>query len=116
MSKQLFLAQDFITNTSYANVYKVFEGDKNKIPCCNVKVSKSQIFANFGPMKFVTKLFHLTWEKKVKRRIGHGKSGKKKVNLGVLRMNIYISGGYPNHAWTQLMDVRRCLWYFYTCH
>jgi hypothetical protein len=26
---------------------------------------------------------------------------KKKENLGVLRMNLYVSRGHPNHAWTQ---------------
>jgi uncharacterized UBP type Zn finger protein len=87
------------------------------------KVSKTQISKNFGTsiehsphwillfslsqvkkidtleayIKFGTKLFHLTWEKRVKCKACHGKKIKKKVNLGVLM----FQRGYPNHAWTQ---------------
>jgi hypothetical protein len=37
MSKQLFWPKIFITNILYANVYKMYECDKNQMPYCNVK-------------------------------------------------------------------------------
>jgi hypothetical protein len=50
MSKQFFWAQDFATNTLCANVYNMCEYDKNQMPYCNFKNSKSQISKNFGPL------------------------------------------------------------------
>jgi len=37
MSKQIFLSKIFTKNTLCANVYKVYECDKNQMPYCNVK-------------------------------------------------------------------------------
>ncbi len=47
MFEQLFLAQDFITKTSYANVYNVSKCDKNKMPYYNVKSFKKSNFWEF---------------------------------------------------------------------
>jgi hypothetical protein len=45
-------------------------------------------------IKFETKLFHLTLEKKVKCKTSNGKI-KKKVNLGILGVNPYGSKVVP---------------------
>jgi hypothetical protein len=45
-------------------------------------------------IKFETKLFHLTLEKRVKCKTNDGKM-KKKVNLGVLGVNPYGSNVVP---------------------
>jgi hypothetical protein len=45
-------------------------------------------------IKFGTKLFHLTWEEKVKCKTCHEKNDKK-VNLGILKMSLYVSNGVP---------------------
>jgi hypothetical protein len=44
-----FWPKIFTTNTLYVNVYKIYECDKNQMPCYNVKSFKSQISGNFGP-------------------------------------------------------------------
>jgi hypothetical protein len=45
------LPKIFTTNTLCANVYKMYECDKNQMLYCNVKkFKKSQIFENFGPL------------------------------------------------------------------
>ncbi len=46
----LFGPNIFTTNTSCANVYKMYECDKNKMPYHNVKVFLNQISGIFGPL------------------------------------------------------------------
>jgi hypothetical protein len=104
MSKQLFLPKMFTTNTLCVKVYLMYECDKNTMPYCNEKSLKKSNFWEFWPLmehgpcwinftiftfisekidtlknyiKFGTKLFHLTWEKKVKCETNHGKSEEK---------------------------------------
>jgi len=50
MFKQRFWFKIFTTITLYVNVYKMYECEKNQIPCCNVKNFKRLIFENFGPL------------------------------------------------------------------
>ncbi len=42
-----FWANIFTTNTLCANVYKMYEHDKNQMPYCNVKSFKKSIFQEF---------------------------------------------------------------------
>jgi hypothetical protein len=50
MFKQFFWPKSFTTNTLCVNVYKMYECDKKQMPYNNVKISKSQIFDNFGSL------------------------------------------------------------------
>jgi len=102
-----FWPKIFTTNILCLNVYKLYECDKNQIPSCNIKSFKNSnlwefwaidgtwhtldkfYYFNFhnednryfyAYIKFGTKLFHLTWGKKVKCKIGQGKV-KNKMNL-----------------------------------
>ncbi len=45
-------------------------------------------------IKFGTKLFHLTWEKKVECKTGHGKN-EEKGEFGSLGVSPYVSKGVP---------------------
>ncbi len=99
-----FWRKNFIANTLCANVYKMYECDKNQMTYYNVKLFKKSTFEIFEPLiehgphlinfiiltfisennrylrdlhKIWTKLFHLTWEKKVKCKTNYGKNEKK---------------------------------------
>jgi hypothetical protein len=46
-----FWPKSFTTNTLCANVYKIYEYEKNQMPYCNVKKKiKNQISKIFGPL------------------------------------------------------------------
>ncbi len=39
-----------ITNTLGTSVHRMYKCEKNQVPYCNVKISKSEISENFGPL------------------------------------------------------------------
>jgi hypothetical protein len=112
----------FPTNTLYANVYKKFECDKNKMPYCTIKNFKKSNFLGFWAVdktwpaldKFCFFIFlseknrYFKCLHKILEQnyfIGHEKKRwnvrhiigkvKKKVNLGVLEVSSYISKRAP---------------------
>jgi hypothetical protein len=100
-----FWCEIFITNTLCFNVYKMYECDKNKMHYCNVKNFQKSNFWEFWAIdrtwptldkfyysqfhkwkkidtlkayiKFGTKYFIWHFKKKMKCKIGHGKSEEK---------------------------------------
>jgi hypothetical protein len=50
MFNNFFWPKISTTNMSCANVYELYECDKNKMPYCNVKSFKSQFLGTFGPL------------------------------------------------------------------
>jgi hypothetical protein len=106
----------FTTNTLCANVYKMYEFDKNQMPYCpsfGPLIKHGPHWINFTIFNFISennryfkdsykiwyKIISFDMEKRVKCKISHGKV-KTKWIWESLEWIVRVQMWYPNHAWT----------------